>query len=376
MKISRVEAIPLRIPVNFSSIGIDHDEIASFTYVEVETDSGLIGHGLTSITQARPVAEAVNSVLAPSIIGLDALAHERVWHVMAWTATPWAQSGYASHAISAVDLALWDIKGKAFGQPVWRLMGGARDKVSVYATCGFSFLDDDQLAEVATRVAGQGFKGLKMQVGRPGLDTRKNPPPVGQIIASDVRRIRGVRAAVGAEVEIAIDAGCRLDLPSAASLCRQVEDQNIAFFEEPIVQNDVRLMAELRQKTPIPLTAGQNEGLAYRFRDMLLAGAVDVVQPNVIITGGITQCLRIAGMAASFNVPISNGGGAPFHNRHLQAGVQNGTSVEWQFNAVLACSAIYKDPPSHKDGLMIMPEDPGLGLTVDRAAVVRLVDAG
>ncbi len=204
MKITRVEAIPLRIPVNFSSIGVDLDETASFTYVEVETDSGLIGHGLTSITQARPVAEAVNSVLAPAIIGLDALAHERVWHVMAWTATPWAQSGYASHAISAVDLALWDIKGKAFGQPVWRLMGGARDKVPVYATCGFSFLDDDHLAEVATRVAGQGFKGLKIQVGRPGLDTRKNPLPVGEIIASDVRRIRGVRAA---------------SMPAAASIC-------------------------------------------------------------------------------------------------------------------------------------------------------------
>ncbi len=246
----------------------------------------------------------------------------------------------------------------------------------VYATCGFSFLDDEQLAEVATKVAGQGFKGLKMQVGRPGLDTRKNPPPVAEIVASDVRRIRGVREAVGAEVEIAIDAGCRLDLPGAASLCRLVEDQNIAFFEEPIVQNDVRLLAELRQKTSIPLTAGQNEGLAYRFRDMLLAGAVDVVQPNVIITGGITQCLRIAGMAASFNVPISNGGGAPFHNRHLQAGVQNGTAVELQFNAVLACSAIYKDPPGHKDGWMSMPEAPGLGLTVDRAAVDRLVDAG
>jgi L-alanine-DL-glutamate epimerase-like enolase superfamily enzyme len=376
MKIARVEAIPLKIPVNFSAIGIDHAETNSLTYVEVETDTGLIGHGMTSITQARPVAECVNSVLGPAVVGLDPLSHERAWHVMNWTATPWAQSGYASHAISAVDIALWDIKGQAFGQPVWRLMGGARDRVPVYATCGFSFLDDDQLADVVARVVGQGFKGLKMQVGRPGLDTRKNPPPLDEIIKSDVRRIRRVREAVGADVEIAIDAGCRLDLPHAASLCRMVEELDIAFFEEPIVQNDVRLLAELRQKTPIPLTAGQNEGLAYRFRDMLLAGALDVVQPNVIITGGITQCLRIAGMAASFNVPISNGGGAPFQNRHLQAGVQNGTAVEWQFNAVLACSEIYKDPPGHKDGYMVLDEGPGMGLTADRAAIDGLADAG
>ncbi|MDC0032988.1 mandelate racemase/muconate lactonizing enzyme family protein [Alphaproteobacteria bacterium] len=376
MKIVRIEAIPLWIPVNFSSIGVDHEEFTSFTYVEVETDSGLIGHGLTSITQALPVAETVNSVLGPAILGLDALAHERVWHVMFWTATPWAQSGYASHAISAIDLALWDIKGQAFGQPVWRLIGGARDRVPVYATCGFSFLDDDQLSDVAKKVAEQGFKGLKIQVGRPGLDTRRNSPPLVEIIARDARRIRGVRDVVGPDVEIAIDAGCRLDLPNAVALCRLVEDQNIVFFEEPIVQNDIRLLAELRQKTPIPLTAGQNEGLAYRFRDMLLAGAIDVIQPNVIITGGLTQCLRIAGMAASFNVPISNGGGAPFQNCHLQAGVQNGTAVEWQFNTVLACIEIYKDLPSHEDGWIIMPETPGLGLTVDRTAVDCLIYAG
>jgi L-alanine-DL-glutamate epimerase-like enolase superfamily enzyme len=282
MKIVRVEAIPLHIPVNFSAIGIDHDEMASLTYVEVETDTGLVGHGMTSITQARPVAEAVNSVLGPEIMGLDPLLHERAWHVMYWTATPWAQSGYASHAISAIDLALWDIKGKAFGQPVWRLIGGARDRIPVYATCGFSFLDDEALAEVAKTVVGQGFKGLKMQVGRPGLDTRKNPPPVAEIIARDKRRIRGVRAAVGPDVEIAIDAGCRLDLPNAVKLALSVEDQDIAFFEEPILQNDVKLLAEMRRKTKIPLTAGQNEGLAYRFRDMLVEGAVDLVQPNVI----------------------------------------------------------------------------------------------
>ena len=376
MKIARVEAVPLRIPVNFSAIGVDHDDTASLTYVEVETDTGLIGHGMTSITQARPVAEAVNSVLGPAVIGLDALSHERAWHVMNWTATPWAQSGYASHAISTIDLALWDIKGKAFGQPVWRLIGGARERVPVYATCGFSFLDDDELAEVAKRVVGQGFKGLKMQVGRPGLDTRKYPPPVGEIIDRDARRIRGVREAVGPDVEIAIDAGCRLDLPSALKLALLVEELDIAFFEEPILQNDVKLLAEMRRKTRIPLTAGQNEGLAYRYRDMLVEGAVDLVQPNVIITGGLTQCLKVAGMAAAFNVQISNGGGAPFHNRHLQAGVINGTALEWQFNAVLACSAIYRDLPAHKDGWMDMSEEPGLGLTADRAAIDGLVDKG
>ena len=365
MKIVRVEASALRIPVGFELLGVDHREITSLTYVAVETDTGLVGHGITGITQARPVAEAINSVLGPILIGQDPILHERLWHIMSWTATPWAQSGYASHAISALDLALWDIKGKAFDEPVWRLIGGARSGVPVYATCGFSFLDDDQLVEAVRRVVAMGFAGIKMQVGRPGRDERKPHPPVEQIVRSDAARIARVREALGPGLEIAVDAGVRLDLPSARRLCQMIEPYDIAFFEEPILQNDVLLMAQLRRETTIPITAGQNEGLAYRFRDMLMAGAVDIVQPNLIITGGLTQCLRIAGLAAAFNTPISNGGGAPHYNMHLQAGLQHGTAVEWQFNSAAACQAVFPDAAMHRDGAIAMPDTPGFGLTPD-----------
>ena len=365
MKIVRVEATALRIPVGFEQLGVDHKENAALTYVAVETDTGLVGHGITGITQATPVAEAINKVLGPAVMGLDPQLHERLWHIMNWTATPWAQSGYASHAISAIDLALWDIKGQAFGEPVWRLIGGARAKVPVYATCGFSFLDDDQLVEAVRRVVAMGFAGIKMQVGRPGRDERKSHPPVEAIIRRDAARIARIREALGPELEIAVDAGVRLDLPSARRLCQMIEPYDIAFFEEPILQNDVLLLAQLRRETTIPITAGQNEGLAYRFRDMLMAGAVDIVQPNVIITGGMTQCLRIAGMAAAFNTLISNGGGAPHYNMHLQAGLQNGTAVEWQFNNAAACEVIFPDAPTHKDGALVMPEAAGFGLLPD-----------
>jgi L-rhamnonate dehydratase len=372
MKIVRVAATALRIPVGFEQLGVDHRENTSLTYVAVETDSGLVGHGITGITQATPVTEAINTVLGPAILGLDPLLHERLWHIMNWTATPWAQSGYASHAISAIDLALWDIKGQAFNEPVWRLIGGARSSVPVYATCGFSFLDDDQLVEAVKRVAGMGFAGIKMQVGRPGRDERKAHPPVEQIIRRDAVRIARVREALGPELEIAVDAGVRLDLPSARKLCQLIEQYDIAFFEEPVLQNDVLLMAQLRRETTIPITAGQNEGLAYRFRDMLMAGAVDIIQPNVIITGGMTQCLRIAGMAAAFNTPISNGGGAPHYNMHLQAGLQHGTAVEWQFSNATACQVIFPDAPMHKDGAIEMPEKPGFGLVPDHDTLKSL----
>lgn len=372
MKIARVEATALSIPVTFEELGSDHRQTTSMCYVEVETDDGTIGHGITSITQCGVVAEIINATAGPAILGQDALAHEKIWSTLYWTCTPWGQTGYASHAISAIDLALWDIKGKAFGQPVWRLLGAARDRVETYITCGFSFFDRDQLAEAMRRAVARGFRSVKMQVGRPGLDDRKPHPTLREIIREDAARVRAVRDAVGDGVEIAIDAGCRLDLYHAVELARMCEPLGVAFFEEPIMQNDVRLLAQMRRRTSIALTAGQNEGLAYRFRDMLLHEAVDLVQPNVIITGGITQCVKIAGMAAAFNVPISNGGGCPFHNMHLQAGVSNGTAIEWQFNAVGACKAYFDDLPEPVDGWITMPEEPGLGLHPNTDAVREL----
>ncbi len=372
MKITRVEATALDIPVTFEELGSDHTQTTSMCYAEIETDDGTVGHGISSITQCGVVADIINNVCRPAIIGADALAHEKIWNTLYWTCTPWGQTGYASHAISAIDLALWDIKGKALGQPVWRLLGGARDTVEAYTTCGFSFLDREHLAEAMRRMVERGFKSVKMQVGRPGLDDRRPHPTLGEMIREDAARVRVVRDAVGDGVEIAIDAGCRLDLYHAVELARLCEPLGVAFFEEPIMQNDVRLLAQMRRRTSIPLTAGQNEGLAYRFRDMLLHEAVDIVQPNVIITGGITQCVKIAGMAAAFNVQISNGGGCPYHNMHLQAGVSNGTVIEYQFNAVRACKAFFDDLPEPVDGWLQLPEEPGLGLHPNADAIREL----
>lgn len=369
MQIARVQAWALEVPVDYSEIGVERAGSSEMLYAEVETDTGVVGHGISSITDPRPVAEAVNSVLGPAIMGMDPMDHERLWHVMFWTATPWGQTGYASHAISAVDLALWDIKGIALGQPVWKLIGGARDRVEAYATCGFSFLDDDALAESVSRMAAAGFGGVKIQVGRPGRDMRRAGKSLAEIVRDDARRVRRVREAVGDDVEVAVDAGCRLDLPHAYDLCRMIADYDIAWFEEPILQNDVRLLADLRRRQPIKLTAGQNEGLAYRFRDMLVHEAVDAIQPNVIITGGMTQCLRIAGLADAFNVPISNGGGCPFHNMHLQAGLQHGTNLEYQVNSVNACRSVFRNLPEAVDGFIALPPAAGLGLEPDRDAI-------
>jgi L-alanine-DL-glutamate epimerase-like enolase superfamily enzyme len=368
MKIVRVTATPLNVPLHIKLVGLDHKTTLSCCFVEVETDTGLTGHGLTSITEEDVIAAVVNGVAGPAIIGDDPLLHERVWDKLYWTMMPRGQTGYAAHALAAIDVALWDIKGKALGQPVWRLLGGARDRAPVYATFGFGFFDREQLAAAAKLWVGQGFRRIKMTVGDGALRNRAKRPLM-DVIREDAARVRAVREAVRPDIELYIDGNCNLDLYHATKLVELIKPLGISFFEEPLTQNDARQMAQLRRATGMALACGQNEGLAFRFRDFLLAEAVDFVQPNVCITGGYTQCLRIAGLASSFNVSLANGGAWGFHNMHLQAGVANGTLVEHHYLAVELCRQLYKGLPEPTAGFFDMPEAPGLGFEPDQYSI-------
>lgn len=372
MRITRVVATPLNVPVRIDVLGLDRSTALSVCIVEVETDSGVHGHGFTAITEEEVVAAAINEVAAPALIGVDPLDHERVWELLYWLLAPRGQTGYALHAVAALDVALWDIKGKHLGMPLWRLLGGARSQVPVYATFGFNFFDREQLAAAAKLWVERGFRRLKMTVGHQALARRDEPRPIAAVIAEDARRIRAVRDAVGDEIELYIDANCSLDAYHAEKLCRLIEPYHIAFFEEPITQNDARQMAQLRQRTSIPLACGQNEGLAFRFRDLLLAGSIDVAQPNVVLSGGYSQCLKIAGMAAAFNVPIANGGAWPWHNMHLQAGVSNGTLVEYHYVAALLCEQLFHGLAKPHDSMLELPSIPGLGFELNQDAVREL----
>jgi L-alanine-DL-glutamate epimerase-like enolase superfamily enzyme len=372
MKISRVSATPLNLPVTVTISGRTKTTSLSVCLVDIETDTGLVGTGMTAITEEEVIGAIVNDIAAHALIGADPLRHEQLWERLYWLLTPRGQSGYASHAIAAIDLALWDLKGKALGQPCWRLMGGARAEVPVYATFGFAFFDRDELAAAARSWVDRGFKRLKMTVGHHGLQRRDEPRPLDTLITEDVARIRAVREAVGPDVQLYIDANCSLDYFHAHALAKRVEPFDITFFEEPVSQNDIPNLVKLRQSTPIPLAGGQNEGLASRFRDMLVAQAVDVVQPNACISGGYTQCLRIAGMAAAFNTRFANGGAWPHHNMHLHAGLANGSLVEYHSVAVECCKQVFDDLPEPTAGMLTLPDTPGLGFNPNRERVKEL----
>ncbi|MPZ57439.1 MAG: mandelate racemase/muconate lactonizing enzyme family protein [Rhizobiales bacterium] len=371
MKIARIAATPLNVPLQVTLLGLDKAASLSACVVEVETDNGIVGHGFTAITEEEVVARIIDAVAGPAIIGDDPLAHERIWDKLYWTLMPRGQTGYAAHALAAIDVALWDIKGKALNQPIWRLIGGARPRVPIYATFGFGFFDREQLADAARLWVSQGFRRLKMTVGHEAL-RRRDVRPIEDIIREDEARIAAVRTAVGPDIALYIDANCSLDLYHATRLAEMIKPHGISFFEEPLTQNDALQMAQLRRQTGMALACGQNEGLLFRFRDLLLHEAVDYLQPNVVISGGFTQSVKVAALAAAFNVPVANGGAWSFHNMHLQAGLANGTLVEHHYLAVELCRQIYTGLPTPKDGFMTLPDAPGLGFELNRDVVGEL----
>lgn len=370
--IAEVVAYPLNIPVEFSLAGATAKTGLSCVVVQVTTADGIVGHGFTAITEEEIVAEAINSVVAPNIIGLNALDRERISEELYWLLTPRGQTGYASHAVSCIDLALWDILGKVTQQPCWQLLGGARREVPLYVTFGFGAFDRDQLGDVARHLRADGISRFKMVVGHHGLHKRIRGADLRSILEEDIQRVRVAREAIGDESDLFIDANCSLDPSSARWLAERLTEYNITFFEEPVRDNDPAQMAELRRATGVRVAAGQNEGQLWRFQSLLDAGAVDVIQPNVVICGGLTAGSKVAALAEARNVTLANGGAFPYHNMHLHAGFAHGGLVEWHLVAVEMSKPIFKGLPEAKGQTLPLPDQPGLGFELDLDAVKEL----
>jgi L-rhamnonate dehydratase len=349
LQITKVNATLHRIPVEAPLL---KEKIwTALLFVAVETDGGVTGYGITRGAQRYGTQEFINREVAPFLLGKNPLETERVWHQLYKTFNPRAQTGMWSSAVSAIDIALWDIKGKYYKEPVWRLLGGAQNPVPSYVTFGLKEYTQEQLVEVAKQVVAQGEHRLKMVVAvdpeNPGLDAA---------------RVRAVRQAVGDDVELMIDANYLFSFNRALELCKFVEPYRITWFEEPVYQNDARLLADLRRHTSIPIAAGQNEGHRFRHRELIANHAVDIAQPNVCSVGGYTEAAKVAAMAQAFNLPIANGGGWPHHNMHLQAAMANGWRVEFHYVMWKVGEAIYQNPPAPDHGWVALTETPGLGL--------------
>lgn len=365
-RIARVRAWPLLVPCRIEVGSYASDLRMGGTIVEIETQDGLTGFGFTSISKSQVVAAAVNLVAGPEIIGQDALARSAVAEQLYHLLTPRAQMGDAQHAMSAIDIALWDILGKRLNMPIWRLLGGARSSVKSYTTFGMGFMSADELAAVARHLSRNGHKRLKMVVAYNIHSRIRNGETLEAILAEDARRIRGVRDAIGPDIDLYIDANHGLDEFEARRFIGRIADYDIAFFEEPLSGNDPRRLADLRRHSAIPITAGQNETHISRFRDFAIHDSVDMIQFNTCYCGGYTEALKVAALARSFAMPIDNGGGYAEYNMHLHAGAANGGAVEWHLGSVALGQVLYDRLPDFQGDRLQLPETPGLGFSLNR----------
>lgn len=352
MKIVRVEAYHLaNIPTDPPPMR-PLPNSANITIVEVETDDGVIGYGKAG--ESAAVVDLINGPLSEALKGEDPMLTDQIWHRMV------SAFGGSTSVISGIDLALWDVKGKALGQPVWRLLGGAQNPVRAYVSFGLggpntsmslvpAYTTEELVEEAMLLVKGSHTK-LKTGVGRYEVP---NPD-------ADAERMIALRDALGPDVMLMMDAGKGMSYHDALRLCKLCEPYHIEFFEEPVVGNDPRQLADLRRQTTIPMAANPS-GMRDVYREYIANGVVDFIQPNAAQIG-ITESKAIADMALAFRMPISNGNGSGPHNMHLQAGMPNGWGVEFHYRHWMVYRAVYQDLPEPADGWLMLPETPGLAL--------------
>ncbi|EHK64102.1 mandelate racemase/muconate lactonizing enzyme family protein [Achromobacter arsenitoxydans] len=260
--------------------------------VEIETADGVVGWG--ECYGPSQVARAyIESQYAPRILGRDPFDVEVIWEDLYNRIKDYGNKGMAISALSGIDIALWDIIGKTCGKPIHKLIGGAhRTEVQSYAT-GLYFIDMDRLIEEAVEEAqgyvAEGFTAIKMKIG---LGSPK----------LDLERVRAVREAVGGEVRLMVDANHCFTVPAAIRLGRELEKLDVEWFEEPISPEDLDGYVEVTRALDMAVAGGENEFTRWGFRDIVARKAMDIVQPDVCAAGGISECRKIATLAAAHGV--------------------------------------------------------------------------
>lgn len=325
-------------------------ESLTFLRCKISTDEGIVGEGLTGRFLADQVAHLLNGGIAAAAAGMDPLDIEAITVTLAKQFNPRQATGVFVSAMSALDLALWDIRGKALEQPVAKLIGGARAAVPAYATAGMPAFSEAELVAACTAALDAGFHGAKILVG------------TGRSLAEDAQRIRAVRRAIG-DAPLMLDANCAFTVAEAKRLAVLVADCDIAFFEEPVRGNDIAALAELRRATPVPLASGQMIQSMAWFRDVLTAGALDVLQPNAAFCGGISAMLRVLALAEAHGVALTGAGGFEAANLPAMAGHAYGGMLEVH-GAHGALRERFASEPQFSKGLLHVPTAAGLGFSL------------
>jgi L-rhamnonate dehydratase len=336
--------------------------------VEIFTDDGHAGVGNAAL--APPITkQVIDLYLKPLLIGADPWNIEFLWQHMYRKTIAFGRKGIGMAAISAVDIALWDLLGKSAKQPVFRLLGGrTKPRIPVYASRLYS-TELSELAAEAKRYKKEGYRAMKLRFGW-------GPSDGAAGMQQNVDLVRTVRQAVGDGIDIMADAYMGWTLDYAKRMLRLLEPFNLRWLEEPVIPDDIHGYAELKSHARIPIAGGEHEFTQYGFRDLLGARAVDYIQFDTNRVGGITQARKISALAESYSVPVIPHAGQ-MHNYHVVMASLNSPMAEYFPIVDVEVGNelfwyIFKGEPKAKDGFVDLDDNlPGLGLSVNEKALAK-----
>jgi L-rhamnonate dehydratase len=336
--------------------------------VEIFTDDGHVGIGNAAL--APPITkQVIDLYLKPLLIGADPWNIEFLWQHMYRRTMAFGRKGIGMAAISAVDIALWDLLGQSAKQPVFRLLGGrTKPRIPVYASRLYS-IELSELAAEAKRYKKEGYRAMKLRFGWGPTDGAAG-------MQQNVDLVKTVRQAVGDGIDVMADAYMGWTLDYAKRMLRLLEPFNLRWLEEPVIPDDIHGYAELKSHSRIPIAGGEHEFTQYGFRDLLAARAVDYIQFDTNRVGGISQARKISALAESHSVPVIPHAGQ-MHNYHVVMASLNSPLAEYFPIVDVEVGNelfwyIFEGEPKAKDGFVDLDDNlPGLGLTVNEKALAR-----
>jgi len=353
VRIERIQTDHYQIPLPTTLTDSTHGDITHFAVVtaRVRTDEGAEGMGYTYTvgkTGGAAIHAMIENDLTPFLIGKDPRRVERIWEEMWWHVHYVGRGGIASFAIAAIDIALWDMKARAAGEPLWRFLGGHECKARAYAGGIDLQLPLDDLFKQTRQNLDRGFRAIKMKVGRDRL-------------AEDVERVAAMRQFLGPDIPLMVDANMRWTVDEAIRAAHALAGCDVYWLEEPTAPEEVGGHARIAREGGLPIAAGENLRTLYEFEQMIAHGGISFPEPDVSNCGGITAWLRVAQMAAEHDLPVTTHGVHDLHV-HLLAAVPNASYLEVHG---FGLEAFVRHPLQIEDGKAAASDRPGHGVEFD-----------
>ncbi|MCC7175026.1 MAG: mandelate racemase/muconate lactonizing enzyme family protein [Bryobacterales bacterium] len=356
-------------------------------HVRIYTDQGIFGNGegVDSVSGAAAIIQGFRNFL----IGQNPLNIEAIWERIRTSGIfAGGQAGQYVTALGAVEIALWDLAGKAVGLPVYQLMGGkVRDRVRVYCDSGTNTRADPQAKKYISQIVDMGFTATKIDIddgADPARFDRVNWTANNQEIDNMVDKVRFMRESLPRHIELAVDMHGRYDLGTAKRVAKELEPFRLLWIEEPVPPENVDAMRDVRESTHTPICAGENVFLRHGFRELFEKRAVDIIMPDIQKCGGLLEARKIADMAHTYYIPMApHAQASPIGTMascHVMAAIPNALVLEWHWShpapRLTRWRQYVKEGEIIEKGHITVPDRPGIGLEMDDAACRKMVRPG